>query len=195
MANRTAEAAAIIARLIPELKCDSVANNAITIEGILNNLLKPQCMYCGYELEFKNEGQINLAIEHITSCERSPLVQQVRLMEETLGPARDFMLKIEELLKEKAIAVDNLTRTQLADAICQAIQCGDFQRHLVRGEDRQQIVYVPFQREHELKSALNLACDVIEKHHKWHQEYDEHGGYPDSELCDDTVVALKYRML
>ena len=54
----------------------------------------------------------------------------------------------EQLIKEHNIACENLTQTQLAAAIIQAIQCGEFMRHVVVDVTKplahgQQVTYVP----------------------------------------------------
>jgi len=60
----------------------------------------------------------------------------------------DIEAEIIKLIREKNIAVENLTADQLASALKQAIACGDFQRFI--HHDAQQVVYVPFARELEL---------------------------------------------
>lgn len=42
-----------------------------------------------------------------------------------------------------------------------------------------------------LLAAVIKAAGVLSDHHKWHQEYDEHGGYPDSDLCEKTTDAIR----
>lgn len=148
------QAAEELVRIMPALLQDGTLNNADTIEAKLVQFIGTNvgCIYCGASYDLSK--QRDELMMHIVTCAKSPLVQTIQEMQAALRPSHDFLLKVEELIKERAIAVDNLTRTQLADAICQAIQCGDFHRHLVRGEDRQQVVYVPFQREHELKARI-----------------------------------------
>jgi hypothetical protein len=41
-----------------------------------------------------------------------------------------------------------------------------------------------------LTKEATEALRVLRKHHEWHQEYDEHGGYVDSELEVDTTSAI-----
>jgi len=45
----------------------------------------------------------------------------------------------------------------------------------------------------ELNAALaevEFLRKAIEANHKWHQDYDEYGGYPDSDLCEQNTKAL-----
>jgi hypothetical protein len=45
-----------------------------------------------------------------------------------------------------------------------------------------------------LLEAAKAAMEAIQKNHEWHQTYDEHGGYPDSELCianENTIPRLR----
>lgn len=41
-----------------------------------------------------------------------------------------------------------------------------------------------------MKELLEKTLKVLEENHKHHQEYDEHGGYPDSQLALDNVSAI-----
>lgn len=59
-----------------------------------------------------------------------------------------------KLLNEQLnIAIENLTKMQLAEALTQAICCGDFQR-LVTTDGRQTVTYIPFRREQELQTRI-----------------------------------------
>ena len=49
---------------------------------------------------------------------------------------------VEEMIKRYNLAVENLTEQQLAQAIGDAIACGDFVRFLA--PQGQQVVYIPF---------------------------------------------------
>lgn len=68
---------------------------------------------------------------------------------------------LEELVRKHQLAVEELTEQQLAEAICQAIACGDFQRHVAKrrtldpgATDPQCVLYIPFAREQELEAEL-----------------------------------------
>lgn len=39
-------------------------------------------------------------------------------------------------------------------------------------------------------AALKLALEAAEANHKWHQDYDDHGGYPGSDLETTNVAAI-----
>lgn len=52
---------------------------------------------------------------------------------------------IREMMRKHSIAIENLTEKQLAEAMVQAIKCGDFQRFILKEDENQQCVtYVPF---------------------------------------------------
>lgn len=38
--------------------------------------------------------------------------------------------------------------------------------------------------------AVDMALAVLEANHKWHEMYDDYGGYPDSELCEQNTSAI-----
>lgn len=77
----------------------------------------------------------------------------------------DLRKTIERLVAEKNIAVDNLTREQFAEAITQAIQCGDFTRCVVRDSDRQHVSYIPFRKEQELQAEIDRLNEIIANSH------------------------------
>lgn len=71
---------------------------------------------------------------------------------------------IEELVREHALAVNNLTKAQLVESIRQAIACGDFERHVCPSNSSQAVIYIPHAREayltgriRELEAQLRLA--------------------------------------
>lgn len=45
-------------------------------------------------------------------------------------------------------------------------------------------------REKQLENAAKEALAALRKHDAWHEQNDEHGGYPDSELSNDTTNAI-----
>lgn len=63
----------------------------------------------------------------------------------------EFLAYTEKLIKEKAITAENLTASQLATAMIQAIECGDFTRLVRLDNQAQQVLYIPFAREQELR--------------------------------------------
>jgi hypothetical protein len=65
------------------------------------------------------------------------------------------------LVRAHALAVEKLTEEQLAEAIRQAVACGDFQRHIhatPHGRDGQSITYAPFR---ELDRVQSLYHDLL----------------------------------
>ena len=77
---------------------------------------------------------------------------------------------IDDLIRKQNIACEELTVKQLAEAFKQALQCGDFQRHVVVGSFAQTVSYIPY-REWEcqkleilkLKSALQEIKECLER--------------------------------
>lgn len=72
--------------------------------------------------------------------------------------------KLRELLKEKEIAINGLTRDQLAEAIRQAIACGDFTRYVQVENQGQSVVYIPYRRMHELLNQIEHLKIMLETH-------------------------------
>jgi RecJ-like exonuclease len=70
--------------------------------------------------------------------------------------APEITAAIQRLVEEKHLAVENLTREQLASAIEQAIKAGDFRRFVLAHGDGQQVVYIPFQMVEELQRQTSL---------------------------------------
>lgn len=35
-----------------------------------------------------------------------------------------------------------------------------------------------------------MLVEALEANHKWHQDYDDHGGYPESDLCEQNEAAI-----
>ena len=60
---------------------------------------------------------------------------------------------ISEMTKKYVIAVEELTEHQLAEAILQAIACGDFQKHIDRS-GMQGVTYLPYRRVQELEAKI-----------------------------------------
>jgi hypothetical protein len=68
-----------------------------------------------------------------------------------------------EVIKEHSVAVEKLTASQTAEALLQAIACGDFTR-LVTIDGRQTVVYVPFAHEEKHLSEIKQLRELLEKH-------------------------------
>lgn len=76
----------------------------------------------------------------------------------------DIREKIEEFVEQHAIQVEALTKRQMAEAIRQALMCGDFVRYIRVTDYAQQIVYLPYAREQELESRIKTLESILEKH-------------------------------
>ena len=55
-----------------------------------------------------------------------------------------ILQSIEDLCRQHELAVESLTRNQLADAIRQALASGDFCRHVSIDHNRQTVTYIPY---------------------------------------------------
>jgi len=74
---------------------------------------------------------------------------------------------MEQVVEQYQITADALTKNVLAQAILQAIACGDFTRLVVAGpEHKEGVVYIPYQREQDL---LGKLAEV----NKWHDAQTE----------------------
>lgn len=63
----------------------------------------------------------------------------------------------QELVHKHALAVGDLTEKQLAEAIRQAIACGDFRRYVATtgdGAQAQQVIYIPFAEQARLQARI-----------------------------------------
>lgn len=69
----------------------------------------------------------------------------------------ELMLK---LTKEHQLAMEELTQRQFVLCIRQAIECGDFRKHIYM--DMQQIYYIPFARQHELECEIKRLKGICE---------------------------------
>lgn len=75
-----------------------------------------------------------------------------------------------KLEQEVAVAVDNygiaieeLTKEQVCKAFMQAIECGDFKRFVTQDE-RQCVIYIPFQREQEMQREIDHLKELMKQH-------------------------------
>jgi hypothetical protein len=74
-----------------------------------------------------------------------------------------FNAALEKLAAEKALAVENLTREQFAEALRLALACGDFQRYVTVEGSRQQVVYTPFRDVEHWKGRALAAERALER--------------------------------
>lgn len=68
-----------------------------------------------------------------------------------------------KLVREHNIACEQLTERQIANALRQAIECGDFQKFVHKDGASQHVAYIPFQREQELRGRVRELEDRIEQ--------------------------------
>ena len=61
---------------------------------------------------------------------------------------------VRALVDKYRLAMAAMTEAQLADAVKQAIACGDFRRLVRAGDNAQSVVYIPFAREQELLERI-----------------------------------------
>lgn len=69
----------------------------------------------------------------------------------------------QRLIREHRLAVESLTENQLAEAIRQALACGDFVRHVVVGSDAQQVCYVPYAQYQEISTKYDELLYAVER--------------------------------
>lgn len=61
--------------------------------------------------------------------------------------SKKYQAALDELIRKYRLAVNDLTEKQLAEAIRQAIACGDFERHICASNSTQFVIYIPHARE------------------------------------------------
>lgn len=91
-----------------------------------------------------------VAIEAMMKNYRTVEITNLALFEE-----KEFKSALEELIRKHSSAVEDLTEKQFAEAIRQAIACGDFQRLVVTtGEGAQRVLYIPFAEQARLQARI-----------------------------------------
>lgn len=65
-----------------------------------------------------------------------------------------LMKALNDLIDEKMLAIDGLTRDQFAECLRQAILAGDFQKHVVVSSNAQQVIYIPYHDQERLKARI-----------------------------------------
>ena len=77
-------------------------------------------------------------------------------------------LKMERAVRKfsqaHARAVDKLTKKQVAEVIEQILKSGDIARYLDSGGYQQTVVYIPFQREQQLKARIQVLETCLKEH-------------------------------
>lgn len=82
----------------------------------------------------------------------------------TFKPSKKVFRAITDLIRDKQIAIEKLTREQVGEALIQAIQCGDFLRNVRVTDNAQFVDYVPFRREQELLGQIEKLRAAIIAH-------------------------------
>ncbi len=69
-----------------------------------------------------------------------------------MGIAPEINEAFNKFIKERRLAIENLTQNQVAEALQQAVASGDFMRHVQ--SDRQYVDYMPFREVQRLKARI-----------------------------------------
>lgn len=69
----------------------------------------------------------------------------------------------QEFVRKHALAVEDLTEKQLAEAIRQAIACGDFQKLVCTSNNSQLVVYSPFAAEARLQARIKELVEQLRR--------------------------------
>jgi hypothetical protein len=109
--------------------------------------------------------------------------------------AADLEAKLRDALNERDEALRKLKAVARAIDIAEKITDGqtDEQVALLASFNESMALTVLDQTEASLAAAnetIKVLREAVEANHKWHQDYDEYNGYPDSELCNKNVSAL-----
>ena len=80
--------------------------------------------------------------------------------------------RINELLKQHMITAEQLTQTQLAAAIKQAIACGDFIR-LIVADASQSVIYLPYANQQRLEAEIEELKQQLAEGTKLMKEFIE----------------------
>ena len=75
---------------------------------------------------------------------------------------------IEKLAFKHQLAVEHLTESQLANAIKQAILCGDFQRQ-ISTDSQQSVTYAPFRKLKDVERERDEARELAEAYKEYAQ--------------------------
>ncbi len=68
---------------------------------------------------------------------------------------------VKSALRDHNVKAEELTMVQLADAVSQAIECGDFIRHVHVTGNAQALTYVPGRQVAELRANLATAVEAL----------------------------------
>jgi hypothetical protein len=95
--------------------------------------------------------------------EAKPPVKERQEMSEQDDVKAALATAIAECVKRQNLAVAKLTEDQMAAALMQAIQCGDFVRHVRVTDNGQNVVYVPFATEAQLLAQVKELKETVRR--------------------------------
>lgn len=95
------EIAAYISAHWDELNREGKVNRDITLEAVITQMLQAsaKCIYCGSTFNLEVPSERERLADHILSCEKSPLVQQVKAAVEAVDAFATAALKTDEYVK------------------------------------------------------------------------------------------------
>lgn len=70
---------------------------------------------------------------------------------------------LQGFLRKHALAVEELTEQQMATALRQAIECGDFIRQVRVTDNGQNVIYIPYARECELDGRILRLEEALKR--------------------------------
>lgn len=100
--------------------------------------------------------------------------------------SKKYQAAIDELIRKHQLAVNDLTERQLAEALRQAIACGDFQRHVCPSNSSQAVIYIPHAREAYLTGRIReleeQLREVLKSQASECSKVSDHDPEPDQKL-------------
>lgn len=139
------------------------------------------------EKEF-NAAQKRFETTSELSCERAIEIEELKEQRATLKSENEKLKAENGELRGKADHYSNLF-DKLEELSRPSIHSSPWEAVRLACEDGKK--YHEGLRE---LSTLRQLCDdqhkAIEANHKWHGEYDEYGGYPESDLCEQNCKTL-----
>lgn len=84
-----------------------------------------------------------------------------------LSLSDEFDKAFKQLVERHQIAAAELTERQLAEALKQALACGDFQMHVRASDNAQAITYIPYREHEQLKARIKELEAIIADRDKY----------------------------
>ncbi len=79
-----------------------------------------------------------------------------------MSDAKDALREsVGRAIREHNVKADELTMVQLAESVSQAIECGDFVRHVHVSGNSQALTYIPARQVNELQAQLNTTRENL----------------------------------